>query len=253
MNIRPGTKIVAQYTSSGSSIGPPLKLTSTYTPILPVTTGLVMNLDAATLSSNPTTSTWYDSVSNLPFTLYSSPTYSSNNGGYLTFVSSSGQYAQSTNQSFGSLSTWTVEAWHYYDATLTGGDPCIVTEVYPGVTNKINFSLGTDTAGILQNGFFDGGWRTTSVGTLTSGNWYQLVGTYDGSTINLYINNSLSQSTSYTGTPTSSQGGIRLMRRWDLADYWGGRLGIVRIYNTALTPTQIQQNYNANKSRFGLT
>jgi len=253
MNIRPGTKIVAQYTSSGSSIGPPLKLTSTYTPILPVTTGLVMNLDAATLSSNPTTSTWYDSVSNLPFTLYSSPTYSSNNGGYLTFVSSSGQYAQSTNQSFGSLSTWTVEAWHYYDATLTGAAPCIVTEVYPGVTNKINFSLGSDIAGILQNGFFDGGWRTTSVGTLTSGNWYQLVGTYDGSTINLYINNSLSQSTSYTGTPTSSQGGIRLMRRWDLADYWGGRLGIVRIYNTALTPTQIQQNYNANKSRFGLT
>ena len=253
MNILPGTKIVAQYTSAGSSISPPLKLTSTYAGTTAITTGLVMNLDAATLSSNPTTSTWYDSVSNLPFTLYSSPTYSSNNGGYLTFVSSSGQYAQSTNQSFGSLSTWTVEAWHYYDATQTGVNPCIVTELYPGFTNKINFSLGGDTGSSLQNGFYDGGWRTTSAGTLTSGNWYQIVGTYDGSTVKLYINNSLSQSTSYVGTSSSSQGGIRLMRRWDNPDYWGGRLGIVRIYNNALTPTQIQQNYNANKSRFGLT
>ena len=58
--------------------------------------------------------------------------------------------------------------------------------------------------------------------------------------------------TSYVGTPSSSQGGIRLMRRWDNADYWYGRLSVVRIYNTAFGNTQIDQNYQAVRSRFGI-
>jgi hypothetical protein len=216
-----------------------------------VTTGLVMNLDAATLSASP--ATWVDSVSNLTFTLSGSPVYSSSNGGVLQFSPASSQYAYSTNQSFGSLSNWTVEAWHYYTGTNTGGNPCILTELYPGSTSKINFSLGSDTLTGLQNGFFDGSWRVTSAYALTTNNWYQIVGTYDGTTVKLFVNNSLVQSTAFTGTPSSSLGGIRLMRRWDSTDFWGGYLGIVRIYNSALTTTQVQQNYNANKTRFGLS
>jgi hypothetical protein len=42
------------------------------------------------------------------------------------------------------------------------------------------------------------------------------------------------------------------MRRWDDPDYWGGYLSVVHIYNTALTGTQINQNFNALRSRFGL-
>ena len=60
------------------------------------------------------------------------------------------------------------------------------------------------------------------------------------------------QSTSYSGTPTSSGHGIRLMRRWDNADYWGGKLGIVRIYNADIGASGITQNWTANKVRFGL-
>jgi hypothetical protein len=66
------------------------------------------------------------------------------------------------------------------------------------------------------------------------------------------VNNIQVASTAFVGTPASSQGGIRLMRRWDLGDYWGGRLGVVRIYNTALGNVQIDQNYQAVRSRFGI-
>jgi hypothetical protein len=127
-----------------------------------------------------------------------------------------------------------------------------VTENFPGTTGQINFSLGTNTSSPLQNGFFNGGWRTTLATTLSTNTWNYIVGTYDGSTIKLYVNNSLVQSTSYTGTSASSQGGIRLMRRWDNPDYWGGRLAIVRIYNNALNTTQIDQNWGAQRSRFDL-
>jgi hypothetical protein len=40
------------------------------------------------------------------------------------------------------------------------------------------------------------------------------------------------------------------MRRWDDVDYIDGVLPIVRIYNRALSATEILNNYNAVKGRF---
>jgi hypothetical protein len=34
--------------------------------------------------------------------------------------------------------------------------------------------------------------------------------------------------------------------------FYNGNIAIVRVYNIALTQSQILQNYNAQKSRFGL-
>ena len=218
-----------------------------------VTANLVMNLDAGLTSSFSGNTSWIDTVNGLTFTLSGSPTFSSNNGGYLNFVPASAQSASSGNQSFGSLQRWTVEVWHYFTNTNSGGLPCILTELYTG-GGVINFSLGSDTTTGLQNGFYNSGWRNTSAYTLTPNTWNHIVGTANGVTgnINLYVNNVQVAGTNSVGTLTSSGNGIRLMRRWDGAEYWGGRLGVVRIYNTEFGNTQIAQNYNAIRSRFGL-
>jgi hypothetical protein len=42
------------------------------------------------------------------------------------------------------------------------------------------------------------------------------------------------------------------MRRQDVANYWGGGVSIVRVYNRALSQEEITQNFNAIKSRYGL-
>jgi hypothetical protein len=219
-----------------------------------ITAGLVLSLDAGdTLSYPGSGSTWTDTIQSKTFTLVNSPTYNSSNGGYLSFAPASSQYATSSTSLTSSLTTFTMEAWHYYTGTNSGGSPCIITETYPGVTSRINFSLGSNTTTGLQSGFFDGAWKITNAQTLTANNWYHIVGTYDGAINKLYVNNSLVQNSSAIGaTPSTSQGGIRLMRRWDNAEYWGGRLAVVRIYNTALDTTQINQNYNTQRSRFGL-
>jgi hypothetical protein len=217
-----------------------------------VTIGLVLSLDAGNPASYPGSgTTWTDTVSSIAFTLNNGPAYSSNNGGYLEFVPASSQWADSVT-SLSNLSTWTVEAWHYWTGVTSGSNPCLVTETYVG--GAINYTLGyPNGAPNFQAGFWNGGWQTTPSGyTLPSGAWCQIVGTYDGTTIKLYVNDSLINQTAYTFTPTSSGAGIRLMNRWDSADYWGGRLGIVRIYDDALTAEQVTQNYNANRSRFGL-
>ena len=212
----------------------------------------VLYLDAGNLSSYPGSgNTWTDIVSGRTFNLINGPTYNSGNGGKINFTAASSQYAQ-CNSSLPNLNTWSVGVWHYYTNTNVGNGMCLVTEVYPGSTTNINFSLG-DNLDVtpLSSGFFNGAWRTSGTYSLTPNTWYYIVGTYDGYTNKLYVNNTLVASSAYVGTPISSQGGIRLMSRWDNASYWGGSLGVVGIYDKPLTSGQISTIWETQKERFG--
>jgi hypothetical protein len=216
--------------------------------------GLQIVLDAANPRSYPGTgNTWYDLRGNINFTLQNSPPFIANSaGGSIGFTAASSHWASSST-SLPTTTRFTVEVWHYYTGANSGPSPCIVTELWPGTTSQINFNLGATTSSSdLRIGFFDGGWQQSGIYTLTSNSWYHIVGTYDGSNLRLYINSVNQVTTANSGTPTSSTGGIRLMRRWDIADYWGGHLSTVRIYNRALSALEIKQNYNATKKRYGL-
>jgi len=205
----------------------------------------VLSLDAAGYTSG----NWVDSVGGRNFVLQGTPSWTDGTGGAFNFNPNTGDYAECST-SLPDLNTWTVAVWHSYEGTNTGSNPCIITEQYPGNTGQINYSIG-DNNGVFSAGFFNGGWQVTDGYTLTPGGWYFIVGTYDGTTVKLYINNTLVDSTNYTGTPISSQGGIRLMRRWDYPDYWGGKLAKVDIYNKSLTSSQINSIWDSTKSRFG--
>lgn len=236
---------------------PPITLYASSRPPTSVTPGAVFHLDAGNPASySGSGSTWTDLAgSGLTTTLYNSPTYSSANGGYLAFNPNSGQFCQ-TSASLASLSTWTVEVWHYYNSTYAGqyANPAIVTEIFNNTT--INFTLGAITGNypVLQIAYFNNGWYTTSnTYTLPSIAWYHIVGTYDGTNLKLYINNVLTQTQASSTTPVGSGFGMRFMRRWDLGDYAGGYLAIIRIYNRALSATEVTTNYAASKARFGLS
>jgi len=212
----------------------------------------VLSLDAGNTASYPGTgNTWTDTIGGKTFNLYNGVGYDPNNGGKFYFYAPAGQYAE-CNTSLPDLNTWSVGVWHYYTGQNIGSGMCIVTEVYPGVNNNINYSLGDNDTGGVSAGFFDGAWRVSNPYSLTPNNWYYIVGTYDGSTISLYVNGSLIQSNNYNGYPISSQGGIRLMRRWDNPDYWDGYLSTVDIYDQALDSSKISSIFNSTKSRFGL-
>jgi hypothetical protein len=215
----------------------------------------ILYLDAGNLESYPTTgTTWTDLNGGKVFNLINGVGYDSGNGGKLYFNASAAQSAQCPT-SLPSLSTWSVGVWHYYTGANVGGSPCIVTETFTG--GDINYSLGDNTPTSLEYRFSSGfyqnnGWYTTSPSyALTPNNWYYIVGTYDGNTNKLYVNNTLVATGNYAGTPMSSNAGIRLMERWDNANYWDGYLSTVEIYNSALTQLQITTNWDNTKSRFG--
>jgi hypothetical protein len=217
-------------------------------------TSPVLSLDAGNPSSYPGTGTvWTDLIGGKVFNLINGPGYDPANGGKFYFFAPGGQYAECST-SLSTLSTWTVGVWHFFDGTNIGTSPCIVTEVFPGTNNTINYIIGngTDSSPSLQTGFFTGGWNVNSAGYVLTTGWHYIVGTYDGTSIKLYVDNTLIDTQNTTIPSLSSNGGIRLMRRWDLGDYWGGYLATVDIYNAALSNSEITSRWNLTKSRFGL-
>jgi hypothetical protein len=216
----------------------------------PVSAGLQVNLDAATyLGSGP----WIDSVNAAQYALFNNPDYSSSiGGGSFGFDPALGQYSYCSS-TLPTFTNWTVEVWHYYDGTYSNAQPCIITQEF--ASGVINFALGSlaTSAPNVQAGFFNGGWQTQAAQTLTPGNWYQIVATCNGTDVSLYINKVQVSSAPWSGAPpSSSTGGTYLMHRWDAADFWGGRLGIVRIYDTDIGLAGVEQNWAADQSRFGL-
>jgi hypothetical protein len=70
-----------------------------------------------------------------------------------------------------------------------------------------------------------------------------------------YINSSLfaSANRTYIGDGSVNNGNtVRLMWSEGENGYLSGNLYSVRAYNRALTPAEIRQNYNAQKTRLGL-
>ena len=217
-------------------------------------------IDAAQTNSYPGSgATWYDiSTNQSNVTLFGSPTFSSSvTGGNIKFVPGSTQYGN-TSANLGNMPKWTAEAWVKVNATLTGQVTSVVTNQY-NLSNALNYSIGTNKAPTDYNlcvGFFDGAWHNTTGFVPALDTWYQVVGTYDGTSLVQYVNGTANGSAvSYTGT-ASSGGVTRIARRWDdttaSTNLFPGDIAVVRIYNRALTADEVSQNFNAHRRRFNI-
>ena len=177
-----------------------------------VTNGLIFFVDAANTRSYPGSgNTWYDlSGTGKTVTLYNTPTYTSNNLGALDFDAPSSEYGTFTSP--GNLSYFTVEAWIKVNTSPSAGTvQAILTQSFPGLNTRINYSLGFNGAngsgaydGKINGGFWDGTWRLTGGFTPTVGTWYHTAVTYNGSTIIQYQNGAQQSTLSYAATPTGS-------------------------------------------------
>lgn len=109
-------------------------------------------------------------------------------------------------------------------------------------------SNGTIGSGHWGNVGYD--WNTgTGVWTLNA--WNCVAETYDGTTDRLYLNGvEVGNSNINTlSIPTSSN--LILGKRPSTNNY-GGRIAQVKIYNKELTASEVKQNFNAHRRRFGI-
>jgi fibronectin type 3 domain-containing protein len=75
---------------------------------------------------------------------------------------------------------------------------------------------------------------------LPVGAWSHLAATYNGSTLALYVNGTQVASAAATGSIASNTGPLRIGGNAIWGEYFNGLIDEVRVYNRALTPTEIQ-------------
>jgi hypothetical protein len=82
--------------------------------------------------------------------------------------------------------------------------------------------------------------------TLTTNTWKHIAGTYDGTTMRLYIDGVLSASKTATGNVTPFTTPLRIGANGGLAQLWSGSIDDIRVYNRALTAAEIQTDMSAS-------
>jgi hypothetical protein len=97
----------------------------------------------------------------------------------------------------------------------------------------------------------------TSTNTLSSNTWYHITCVYEGDSNNtsgtarIYINGVENSTTSLNAYRTGqNQTSDFVLGLWD--GYLTGNIALSRMYNRVLTPTEVLQNFDATKSRYGL-
>ena len=189
-------------------------------------------------------------------TFTNAPVFSSNNNGNIVFDGVDDYISTgftTTNLSTSSDFTWLM--WCYLSATSAGPQ----VQVYFG--NFTNYSPNYDWWGAYRNGttLYIGNYassteRTIST-TIPSAGWYQIGQVRNGSTHYLYLNGVSKNSGTFTTPSINSAATLRLGSVGNgatNADNFNGNIASFQLYNRALSASEVLQNFNATKTRFGL-
>lgn len=215
-----------------------------------VTDGLVLYLDAANPKSYPGFgTTWKDLSGNgNDGTLVNGVGYDSANNGSLVFDG----VDDVVDFHFQYSSTYSLAVWIRFTGP-TGGNRAIV-DMGVGISNSVRFYLQGEKvkiqhgSGFAENGVFSSEDVVTNL-------YAQYLVTFSGGQCRLYKNSELDN----TGTlgnpntdllniaignhPTGNGSGINNLQ----CDF-----GLLQIYNRALTESEIKQNFNALRGRYGV-
>lgn len=249
---------------------------------LGVTSGLVLYLDAANARSYPKSgTTWFDRSGNgNNGTLVNGVGYNGSNYGSLSFDGVN-DYANFGNiLNFERTSPFTISSWFKttktgsFTASIISKDKLVVSPSdYTGyqVGMNVNTTNSPDAGKfgfVLVSGPFVSGSanvmrKQTVTSTHNNGNWVNGVATYDGSSsiggMLIYINGVNVSTESPSGEATTLSSSIITNANFEVGARDGtqqpftGNISQVSIYNRALSASEIKQNYDVFKGRYGLT
>jgi hypothetical protein len=233
-----------------------------------ITDGLVLALDAANTKSYPGSGTTWTDLSGRGNngTLVNGVGYSGSNLGFLSFDGTNDYGSISSPSPLSGTKLFSFEiwvnftsitgnygninkcAWLFAGGTGTGGGQ---PEFGVFSANNTSFTPNTIIFG-RGNGGTIGSLSINVSSLMSNGNWYQIVlvrSTSNAQTV--YLNASSIGTGNVSNSFTDGQtdfGALHGLPSYD--GYLNGKISTIKIYNRALTSTEIQQNYLATKSRY---
>ena len=212
--------------------------------------GLVLALDAADRNSYPGSgTTWYDLSGNGYNASLSNVTYSSSNRTL--------QFNGSTSTAFVSSftpprSAHTIIIWAKSSVALA--DTLIATDRKTIFKNGSQWNPGLWMTGRRIRPHIPPEYRDKFITYNPFTNWFSVGQVWDGNDVYTILDSSVTldtlQSSSYV---QSSVDGMSIGYESGTTAYtWNGEIALFQIYNKALTASEIQQNFNALRGRFGI-
>jgi hypothetical protein len=163
-------------------------------------------------------------------------------GGALAFNGTGAAAAPSTSLNL-TGNALSLEAW--VNPTALVGDTHVVSKLMqagrhtaPYFSYSLHVVQGTTPRFWVTTGGV--GRSVESAISLTANTWVHLAGTYDGSTLRIYVNGTLAGSAAASGTLTSYAGPLRLAANGAGSEGWNGTIDEVRLYSRALSASEIQ-------------
>ena len=216
-----------------------------------VTDGLVFYVDAANDNSYPGSgSTWSDLIGGNDGTFSATPTTDSANGGSIVF-DGVGDYVSISNPPATNAGTVnsSISAWFKTSSDIVSNQTIYserdgTTHIFNKLrinSNKADYIFLTPSVTKVLS-------SSTSLSTNT---WHYVTGIKSGNDYSIYINGQLDISSTEDVGSFSTGGTISTNIGKEITGlYLNGNIAQIKIYNRALTPSEITQNYNALKNRF---
>jgi hypothetical protein len=194
-------------------------------------------------------------------TITGGSTFSTNDGGYLTFngtdtrIQPVGTSTTGPSGTFFNQNSFTIQAWVWWNSVLSAPALCAQGQ---GSNNQ---GLHCQVSGAkLQFNMYNN--DLTGATTIVTNRWYNVAYTYNRGTgfrKTIYLDGAVDASANgnqYT-SPTSNNNFSIGRVNWTAGSpftggYLNGRVAQFLIYGRVLTQQDVVQNYNASKNRFGL-
>jgi len=216
-----------------------------------VTRGLVLNLDAANIGSYPKSgSTWVDISGNGNVgTLTNGAFYTSSDYGSITFDGVNDYVRIQNNVNPANITLeffFKVFISSSYQYLISNARDCCGT--YNGYELRIE-------SGYPSFQIWNGTNAVTNGTRAPLNQNYHLTATYDGSQLKIYQNGILTGTTNSTlgiGSPPSYNLAVGGMGLAPATYNISGSIYVGRVYDRALSQTEITQNFNAYRTRYGI-
>jgi hypothetical protein len=181
---------------------------------------------------------------------------------YLTFNGSSSTVLVSDNSLLEpGTGDFSVEVWVNY-SVIAGGSRCVLSKTDGPNSVEWGYGIRTNSSGLT---YMEVGNGTTTLNsptyTVTTNTWYQIVGVFTNvasNSIALYVNGvSQGTSTSHSFTSVKNTTHNISIGSFDnniggYGQWFNGKMGIVRIYNSALSASDISKNFEENRDIYGI-
>lgn len=221
-------------------------------PLVDKASNLQLHLNASdTTSYGGSGDDWTDISQNSNTASDTSPTFSSDTRGYFVMDGSNDYFTINYDASLYMTSNtgFTIEAWVNRDS----GSEMYIIASDDGSTYPYALSWNTNTHGYygwISGSGFDAGTvvGTSETSTNGVGEWDHVVMTQSSvdRKNRLYVNGTLTSTSSAASGFHSTSSGVNVGAYWNETGKFDGKISVIRIYNVALTASEVAQNFRAD-------